>query len=200
MIMTHKSLFCLPILLSLSLSCREPTDEKSRSVLSGDWVSSCFPNTELHPSSIVSYSFDDEHGVVRTQDLYTDLACQNLAGRLTHSGEYSLEVRREISLFNVDIEFTKVVATVETNDGLQLWNDQKFCAVEDWQSESTRDLTATAETGCMTYGTAKVEYRDLVEVDGENQIIFGASLSPLIPRPSGIEAGRADRIFKGKLP
>jgi hypothetical protein len=52
----------------------------------------------------------------------------------------------------------------------------------------------------MTYGTAKVEYRDLVEVDGENQIIFGASLSPLISRPSAIEPGRADRVFKGKLP
>jgi hypothetical protein len=200
MIMTTKSLFSLTILLSLSLGCRESADESSHSVLSGDWVSDCFPNSTLHPSSIITYSFDDEHGVVRTQDLFTDSNCQTLAGQLIHSGDYALEVRQEISLFNVDFEFTKVVAKVETNDGLQLWTSEKFCAVHDWSSNPSRDLTASPETGCMTYGTAKVEYRDLVEVDGENQIIFGASLSPLIPRPSTIEPDKTERIFKARRP
>ncbi len=187
--------FLVFMLIVTAMSCRQSNDEKSRSILAGKWGSGCLPIAGALPSIKVQYHFFDGASVERSQQYYRDAECKELAGEFIHRGDFALEVRSEINVFNIDMFLNRVRASALTAEGASLWNTLKLCDIEDWAIDQERDVLGNTDPSCLSFGTTRIEYRDLVEVEGERSIIFGQTLGHLTPRPDKIKASEADVSF-----
>jgi len=183
------------LLLTSSAGCRESNDESSRSIISGKWGSACLPVAGALPSIQVQYQFLDDHTVLRKQQYYRDASCQELAGEITHRGDFALEVRNEINIFNIDMFFDEVKASAETDEGARLWNTLKLCGIDDWAVDQEKNVLGNSADACLSFATQRIEYRDVVQVVGEKDIIFGQTLGHLTPRPATINATEASDNF-----
>lgn len=183
------------IVLALSVGCRQSSDETSRSIIGGKWGSACLPLAGAMPSFKIQYDFFDDHGVLRQQQYYRDANCQELAGEITHRGNFALEVRSEINVFNIDMFFVDVHATARTAEGVTVWNTLKLCGFDDWSLEQEKNVLGNAADACLSFAALRIEYRDVVQVVGEKDIIFGQTLGHLTPRPNKINVFEASEIF-----
>jgi hypothetical protein len=114
------SLF-LTVPLSFLLSCRDMKEGDSRSVLGGTWESECVASSGIMPFAQVQYRFADDHSVTRSEKFYLDSSCQNLLGEIVHRGEFALEVRSELNVYNIDMFMTAVEATPKSTSAVELW-------------------------------------------------------------------------------
>ena len=185
------SLFCVT-------GCRQSTNEPSRTILEGTWGSACLPvaiaGTSTSSSRIL-YIFNDDHRVVRSLMGFGDASCQDPASNLSHEGIYSLGVRTEVSLFNVDMIFTAVSATPKTEATVALWNTTGFCGQSHWALDESLSILGQGGDACLSFGVSTIEYRDVVEVHSYESLVFGGTLNHLVPRPSAAEPFIADHVF-----
>ena len=184
-------LFCGP-------GCRRSTGETSRTILEGTWGSACLPAATAGtptPSSRIIYTFTDEHRVVRSLLGFGDAGCQDPASSLSHEGTYSLGVRTEVSLFDVDMIFTAVSAIPKTESTVALWNTADFCGQSHWALDKSLSILGQSSDACLSFEVSTIEYRDVVEVHSYESLVFGGTLNHLVPRPSAAEPFIADHVF-----
>lgn len=175
--------------------CRQSNNESSRSIIGGKWGSACLPLAGALPSIRIQYHFLDNHTVLRRQQYFRDADCQELAGEVKHRGDFSLEVRNEINVFNIDMFIADVHATAQTAEGVTLWNTIKLCGFDDWTLDQERNVLGNSADACLSFATQRIEYRDVVQVTGAKDTIFGQSLGHLTPRPTAINSSKASDIF-----
>lgn len=190
---SHRILFSGLILGSLS--CGASKDEGSRSILSGSWGSACLPSAGAQPAIRIQYHFENDHSVLRQQQYFLDSGCQELAGEIAHRGRFALEVRSEVSLFNIDMFFSEVKAKAASAAGVSLWNTLKLCGFEDWTLAAERNVLGNAAEACLSFGVQEIAYRDVVNVLAEQRITFGQSLGHLTPRPDTVMPTDPSAIF-----
>lgn len=183
------------VFLCILAACRQSSDADARSVIGGQWVGSCLPIAGALPSIQVQYQFLNDRSVVRIQKYYRDAACQELAGEVRHRGDFALEVRNEINIFNIDMFFGEVHASAKTPEGVILWNSLKLCGIDDWTLDMERSVLGRPEAECLSFGSQRIEYRDVVEVANESKIIFGQTLSHLTARPDNVSPLLASQVF-----
>ncbi len=177
---------CILLNLTLLLSCRESSDLTSQTIITGAWTSACLPSEGSNKTSQIRYNFGDNHTVVRKQVFYSDGSCGDAEGEISHRGAYSLEVRTEVSVYNIDMFFSDVRATPLSIAGVSDWRAQGFCGTADWELNLAKNISGLKAAECLSFGTKRIEYRDLVELTPDQRLSFASTLSNLTPRPSAM--------------
>jgi hypothetical protein len=184
----------LVVALLLSWSCRQSTDEASRSVIDGNWETDCLRNAD-GSSQKLRYAFLITNAVTRTQSQFSDPACAVPRGTVVHTGIFELAVRTEVSLYDIDQFYRKVYATPADAAGAAAWNAQAFCGLTRWVARGDEEVTPMNDPNCGVFGTSLIEYRDLVQVEPNTTLTFGSSLRHQVPRPDAVDASNPLLVF-----
>ncbi len=182
-------------LLLLTFACRSSNDQESHTVIAGSWRTACLISEDGASSSRVSYAFADDHSVLRRKELFADPACQTAAGIITHAGTFALAVREFDADYDIDLIFTAVSAMPTSEANANAWNAQDFCGLSTWTNAGSQSVLGAADPACESYGTQRVEYRDVVEVTEGVSLVFGSTLEAQQPRPDSIHNRPVDQIF-----
>ncbi|MES2745886.1 MAG: hypothetical protein V4655_10695 [Bdellovibrionota bacterium] len=186
--------FFLILALLLPQSCRQSTDDASRSIIDGTWETACVVNLD-RTSQKVRYTFLITNVVTRVQNQFSDTACSVPRGTVVHTGIFELAVRTEVSLYEIDLFFRDVYATPANEEGALAWNAQTFCGLTRWLPREDIEVTSYTDPNCGVFGTSQIEYRDLIQVDANSRLVFGSVISNLAPRPEAVDATNPLFIF-----
>ncbi len=178
----------------LPQSCRQSTDDASRSIIDGTWETACVVNPD-RTSQKVRYTFLITNVVTRVQNQFSDTACSVPRGTVVHTGIFELAVRTEVSLYEIDLFFRDVFATPANEEGATAWNAQTFCGLTRWLPREDEEVTSLTDPNCGVFGTSNIEYRDLIQVVPDTRLTFGSTISHNAPRPEAVDANNPLYVF-----
>lgn len=182
------------LFLALTLGCRQASNEASRSVIDGLWESDCVTAVD-QSSQVIRYSFFTNNTVQRIAQFYADPACVLPRGTLSHNGVYAIAVRTDTSAYELDLFFHEALGIPADAAGALAWNSQAFCGIGRWRAQETENVIFETDPACSVFGVSPMEYRDLIRLEPEDRLLFGAQLNHLIPRPTAVDASDPLRVF-----
>lgn len=188
------------ILLSLSVLCGPACREESGSpplvtLIDGSWQSECLPHEGPFLSQKISYRFENARQAEREEAYFADASCAVPAGIVNFSGNYELEVTREVYRYRLNLFYEQLTALPSDSSAALELQAMQYCGISDWSSGREQDITLRDGGDCPAFGVTPVKNWNFIEVKRGLSLAFGTGVAHDNSRPETVAVDDPSLFF-----
>ncbi len=147
-----------------------------RSVIDGDWQTTCTAGSPEFLGHQVFLSFRRTREIDRKSVFYHDSLCQEPGLVEQLQGSYALSVSPAEEEYKIDLEFDRVEAVALTEKAQNQLQSERYCGLSQWIIGRPQDIARLTGYGCRSLGVLPIRNWNRVEVDPGQRLRFAAEI------------------------